>query len=445
MTRAPLSGWGRYPVLPCRLERPADVADLRELLRAGEPLIARGNGRGYGDCALQPEGATASMLAMNRMLDFDARQGLLTVQAGVLLADIVDAFLPRGWFPAVTPGTRFVTVGGMIAADVHGKNHHAAGSLRRHVAWLDLLAPSGGIVRCSPSENAELFDCTFGGMGLTGVVLRACLRLAPVRTAWIRQETVVATDLAQAMDAFETSASWTYTVAWIDCLARGAALGRSLLFRGEHAEPGELPEAWRQAPLRAPAGRGWRVPVDLPAFLLNRLSVRAFNALYFRAGARAPGSRLVDWRSFFYPLDAIGDWNRIYGARGFAQYQCVIPQAAARGGLAALLDTISAAGEGSFLAVLKQLGPQDGSFSFPMRGYTLALDFPVNPRTLALMEELDRIVAEHGGRIYLAKDARISRERFAQTEPRAAAFRRLRQARGMHPRYASALSRRLDL
>lgn len=444
MTRIALSGWGRFPVASCRLETPADQAELRALLPQGR-LAPRGNGRGYGDCALLEDGLTASMLRMDCMLHFDAATGQLVAQAGVLLADIIDAFLPRGWFPAVTPGTKFVTVGGMIAADVHGKNHHKSGAFGRHVLWLDLLLPNGEVVRCSRDEHAELFEYTCGGMGLTGVILRACLQLMPVRTGWIRQETRVAMNLQQAMDAFEASGQWTYSVAWIDCLARGAAMGRSLLFLGEHALPEELPQAWRHAPLRTPARRKWHVPVDFPAALMNRMSMGAFNELYFRAGQRGNASRLVDWDSYFYPLDAVGAWNRVYGARGFAQYQCVIPREAARGGMAALLAAVSAHGSGSFLAVLKLLGPQDSRFSFPMDGYTLALDFPVNPRTLALLDSLDRITADHGGRIYLAKDARMSRTLFEQTEPRADAYRRYRSSAMLDRHFASAQSERLGL
>lgn len=438
-----LSGWGRFPRLRCNVLRPRTEAELRAAL-ASRPMIARGMGRAYGDSALNTN-ATVDMTAFNHMLAFDPASGVLTVEAGVVLGDIVAVFLPRGWFPPVTPGTKFVTVGGMIAADVHGKNHHKHGSFGNFVEWIDLLGPDGMIRRCSRSENSMLFGWTIGGMGLTGIILRAAFRLQPVETGWIRQHTVAAPDLDRAMAAFEVADNWSYSVAWIDCLAAGSQLGRSLLMLGEHARRDELDLAKRAAPLATPARRELRVPCNAPAGMLNRWSVSAFNAVYYHQGVRKAGQSLVDWDSYFYPLDAILDWNRIYGWRGFAQFQCVLPLASSRDGLRALLQTTSASGQGSFLAVLKRFGAQESCFSFPMEGYTLALDFPVNGKALALMDQLDHITLDHGGRFYLAKDARMSGETFRKADRRVADYGAVRQQQGLSGGFASAQSKRLGI
>ena len=432
-----LSGWGRYPKSPCRIVEAGAPAGLAALVAAESALIARGNGRSYGDAALNPA-ATLMMGRHDRFMDFDRQSGRLTCEAGTLLADIVAALAPRGWFPPVTPGTKFVTVGGMIAADVHGKNHHGAGTFGAHLDHFDLMLADGSVATCSATRNADLFEATRGGMGLTGVIVNAAFRMLPIETPWVRQETLRADNLDQVMEQFEASQDWTYTVAWIDCLARGRALGRSLLYRGEHARTGE-------APACAPAVKRIRtVPVDLPGFALNRYSVAAFNHLYFRAGR--PGIRMVDLDTFFYPLDALSDWNRIYGRRGFVQYQCVIPKAFSRAGIGALLNAIGDSGAGSFLAVLKLFGGQSGGLlSFPMEGYTLALDFPMTHKTLALVRRLDAIVADHGGRIYLAKDSCSDAAMVQRGYPALDRFRAVRAAHDPVGKFSSLQSQRLGL
>lgn len=438
-----LSGWGRYPRIACNLAAPRDLQGLKERLSDG-PAIARGNGRSYGDSALN-RGNTLSMRHFNHMLGFDAQTGQLTAEAGVLLGDIIDAFLPRGWFPAVTPGTKFVTLGGMIAADVHGKNHHLHGSFRSCVDWIDLLTGEGEVLRCSPSENPELFEWTIGGMGLTGIVLRAAIRLIRVESGWIRQRTLPAENLRAAIACFEAAAQSTYSVAWIDCLSKGQALGRSLVMTGEHVSFNELPADLRGDPFYVRPKRTRRVPFDLPTGVLNSVTVRAFNTLYYRNGQRQQAERLVGWDSFFYPLDAVLDWNRIYGRKGFVQFQCVLPLDSSEPGLTALLTEISTAGQGSFLAVLKRMGPQAGGFSFPMEGYTLALDFPATPRALALMDRLYRITIDHGGRFYLVKDGRLDADTFKQADDRADAFAEMRARTGCAAHFKSAQSERLEL
>lgn len=438
-----LSGWGRYPVLDARLLRPGGAQAIADTLRtASGPLIARGNGRSYGDASVGlPD--TLDMTALDRFVAFDEATGELTCEAGVLLADILRVFVPRGWFPAVTPGTQFVTVGGMIASDVHGKNHHVAGSFGNHVTALDLMLGDGTVLTCSAAEHADLFAATCGGMGLTGVILSATIRLIPIETALVRQTVSRAGNLAEAMALFDAAADTTYSVAWIDCLSGGSALGRSILMTGEHLRL-EEGGADRAAPLARKPSRRKSMPIDLPGFVLNRLSVSAFNEAYYRLHRDGRSDIAID--PFFYPLDHIGAWNRIYGRRGFVQYQCVLPAAESREGLQALLTTIARAGEGSFLAVLKRLGPQaPGLLSFPLDGYTLALDFPLRGGTLPLLDRLDDIVAEHGGRIYLTKDARVQRDVFEKGYPGLPAFRAIRRRYGLQDRFQSALSRRLEL
>ena len=439
-----LSGWGQYPVMEARTHSPRGVDALRELVLHEPSLIARGNGRAYGDSAINTS-ATIGTHYLNRMLAFDANSGQLVAESGVLLGDIIAAFLPRGWFPMVTPGTKFITLGGAIAADVHGKNHHKDGSFRACVDWIDVMGPDGEIHRCSRQDDATLFDYTLGGMGLTGIILRASLRLRRVETAWIRQKTIATPNLKSAMVAFETTQDATYSVAWIDCFGTGGNLGRSLVMLGEHATPNDLSTKQTQTPFWVKPKRKLIVPVHFPAFILNRLTVRSFNALYYRAGKRKTGERLVDWDNYFYPLDTIYGWNRIYGRKGFVQFQCALPLNRSEDGLTSLLTAIAKAGLGSFLAVLKRLGRQDSAFSFPMEGYTLALDFPVTAKTFALLERLDRITIDHGGRFYLAKDGRMSAATLRASDPRVGDFQAYREALGLTNRFRSAQAERLAL
>ena len=439
-----LSGWGRYPVIEARTHSPRSVDALRELVLREPSLIARGNGRAYGDSAINAS-ATIETRHLNRMTAFDSASGQIVAEAGVLIGDIIAMLLPRGWFPMVTPGTKFITLGGAIAADVHGKNHHKDGSFRACVDWIEVMGPDGEIRRCSRQDNTILFDHTLGGMGLTGIILRAAIRLRRVETAWIRQTTIATPNLKVAMAAFETAQDATYSVAWLDCLGTGNNFGRSLVTLGEHATRRDLSPERAQAPFQIKPKRKLTVPIDFPAFTLNRLTVRGFNALYYRAGARKTGEQLVDWDNYFYPLDAIHGWNRIYGRKGFAQFQCALPLDRSEDGLTALLVAIAKAGSGPFLTVLKRFGRQDGAFSFPMEGYTLALDFPITAKNLALLDRLDRITIDHGGRFYLAKDSRMSAATLRASDPRVADFQAHRKAQGLTNRFRSAQAKRLAL
>ena len=444
--RTRLSGWGRYPVVDCRVARLRRREDVGALLERGGTLIARGNGRSYGDAAVNPE-LTVSMLAMDRLGAFDDETGLLTCEAGVLLADVLRTFVPRGWFPPVVPGTRFVTVGGMIAADVHGKNHHHDGTFGAHVESLTLALASGEIRTCSRTENADLFRATVGGMGLTGMILSASFRLQRIETAYVLQETLAARDLDETMALFEQSHEWPYSVAWIDCLARGRALGRALVLRGKPLGRGSLPPGLAAEPLRPPPAGRLAIPFDAPSTLLNRVSIGLFNGLYYRLGRARGAVRTVHCEPFFFPLDRIEAWNRLYGRHGFVQYQCVLPRRESPAGIAALLARAAAAGHASFLAVLKLMGPgRAGLLSFPMEGYTLVLDFPLRGGTLALIDSLDAITHAHGGRVYLAKDACCTPQRIRRGYPEWSAFRAVRAATaGAERTFASGLARRLEL
>jgi FAD/FMN-containing dehydrogenase len=386
------------------------------------------------------------MRTLDRIRAFDAGAGLVTAEAGLLLADLIAVFLPRGFFPAVVPGTKYVTIGGAIAADVHGKNHHRDGGFGDHVESLVLATADGDLISASRGENADIFAATIGGMGLTGSIIEATLRLRSVETGWMVQRTIVAPNLAAAIAALEEGDRATYSVAWIDCVAKGTTLGRSLVFLGEHATRADLTSEAAANPFPKIGAGGLAVPVDLPAMALNHWTVGAFNSLYFRLGARRAGTHfLVPADSYFFPLDSIGAWNRIYGQRGFVQHQCVIPTAVAPAVLAEMLGRITVRGDASFLTVLKKLGPSSGSLSFPSPGYTLALDFPLTPGILDFLDELDRLVVAAGGRLYLAKDARQSRATFEAGYPGLQRFRDMRRVVDPTGRIDSRLSQRLGI
>lgn len=441
-----LSGWGRYPRHPSEVLRPASPAAVPQLMSSRAGIVARGNGRAYGDAAIG-EQASLVTLGLDRIRAFDPGTGRILVEAGLLLADLLAIVVPRGFFPPVVPGTKFVTIGGMIASDVHGKNHHMDGSFGDHVESFTLALPDGSVITCSPTQNAELFFATIGGMGLTGTILEASFRLRPIETGWMRQQTTVASDLENALDALQAGNDATYSVAWIDCLAKGRSMGRSLIFAAEHAGMKDV-DALRPGSKRFPPSRTGRlsVPAEFPAFALNRFSAAAFNELYFRAGAVKAGyPLLVSWDPYFFPLDGIGNWNRIYGRRGFLQYQCVIPTSRAKSALGSILDRISDSGAASFLAVLKQMGPGHGDMSFPLEGFTLALDLPVSDTVFPLLDELDRTVVEAGGRLYLAKDARQSPSTFEAGYSGLSRFRDLRRTIGAAGRISSRLSIRLGI
>lgn len=418
MARAGRS-WGRYPVTSETVIPLADRhAPLPSLDRAALPL---GNARSYGDSCLNDGGILLATRGLDHFIAFDPGSGVLTCEAGVLLAEILDLVVPQGWFVPVTPGTRYVTVGGAIANDVHGKNHHRAGAFGHHVLAFELLRTDGVRMACSASENTEWFDATIGGLGLTGVVTWATVQLRRIPGPWMATESHRFANL----DGFfrlsrESDRDYEYTVAWIDCAAKGKALGRGLFSRGNHAPA--HPDHRPPAPTRRLA-----MPVVPPASLVNSASLRVFNQLYYHRQRKPVVHATAHYAPFFYPLDGIAHWNRMYGPRGFLQYQCVVPPDAAEAAMAELVRTIAAGGGGSFLAVLKQFGdqPSRGMLSFPRPGTTLALDFPNGgASTFALLDRLDAIVDDAGGAVYPAKDARMQGARFRRYFPRWEAFSR---------------------
>ncbi|TYL92054.1 FAD-binding oxidoreductase [Bradyrhizobium rifense] len=436
-----VTGWGRFPVIDTEISRPCSLAAVGEAIAATAGAIARGNGRAYGDAAIGAR-ATIAMTSFDRIRSFDPATGRIRLEAGVLLSDLIETFGPRGFLPFVVPGTRFVSVGGAIAADVHGKNHHCEGGFGRYVERILLRTGQGETIEVSREDHSDVFSATVGGMGLTGVILEASMRLRPVETGWIRERIISASDLTAAMRALDAGDSATYSVAWIDCAARGSELGRSLIYLGEHANRGDLPDDTDEFPTgQAP---GFSVPIDFPSMTLNRYSIRAFNELYYRKGARrAGGDHVVSLYPYFFPLDTIGGWNRIYGRRGFLQHQCVIPGHGAREVLGDILERITRRGDASFLAVLKKLGQGEGLLSFPLPGYTLALDFPLRGDILSFLDEIDRLVVAAGGRLYLAKDARQSRATFEAGYPDLPRFNAIRQTLDPEGKIRSRLSQRL--
>jgi len=413
-----LSGWGRVPTVPGTELR----SERLDVVTRDVPLT-RGLGRAYGDAALPAPGdhRIAGSTLADRVLAFDPDRDVLRAEAGFSLDALYRLLLPRGYFTPVTPGTRFVTLGGMVAADVHGKNHHREGCFGEHVLALTLRVADGRLLDCSPTEHAELFFATIGGMGLTGHILDVTFRLARVPSPWIVQETLKIRDIDHFIDALASAAAgWPMTMGWIDGLSTGRSLGRGVLFSGRWAEPDEAPT--RFPGLRTPLP----VPFMLPSGLLGRSAVRAFNQVYYGLPRRARS--IVHPVGFFYPLDVAGEWHRLYGPRGFTQYQCVVPASADRGGARRVLEIATRAGRASFLSVIKDCGPEGrGMLSFPKPGVTLALDLPMGDGTQSLVDRLNERVIAEGGRIYLAKDALTRPEHFRAMEPRLDGFLEVRR------------------
>jgi len=410
-------------------------------------VLPRGLARSYGDAAQNAGGHVLDMTGADRVLDADLAAGEIEVEAGISLDRLMTLFVPQGWFVPVTPGTRYVTVGGAIAADIHGKNHHRVGSFAQHVRWLDLLTADGTVRRGGPGQDPELYWATAGGMGLTGVILRARIRMTAIESARLVVDTDRTPDLDSLMTLLtETDHYYDYSVAWIDCLARGRRMGRSVLTRGRFARAEELPARLREDPLRYSGAVRLSAPDVFPSGLLNRATVAAFNEVWFRKAPRRRRDQIQGIPAFFHPLDGVGEWNRIYGRRGFVQYQFVVPfgrEAALRNAML----RISSSGTASFLAVLKRFGEGNpGLLSFPAPGWSLALDIPVgDPGLAGLLDGLDELVAGAGGRIYLAKDSRARPELLDRMYPGLERFRAVRQRVDPEGVFASDLARRLSL
>ncbi len=414
-----ISGWGRVAVRG----RELFSEDLRRLTR--DVPLSRGLGRSYGDSSLPPpsRAVVANTTLADRILSFDRESGVVRAEAGLSLAALHRVFLPRGFYSPVTPGTQYITLGGAVAADVHGKNHHVAGCFGAHVQGLTLRVADGRIVTCSPALERDLLRATIGGMGLTGHVLEVEFRMERVPSRWVVRETERIANIDTFLEGLAAAArEWPHTMGWIDCLSRGAGLGRGILMRGRWAAPAE-------APPEAPA-QPWRptLPFEMPGVVLSPLSVRAFNEAYYRSHVPHLRRGLVHPEAFFYPLDAIGHWNRLYGSRGFTQYQCVLPRAGGNRAVRALLELLTEKGGASFLCVIKDCGDEGiGLLSFPKPGTSIALDIPIRPGTQQLVDALNELVIREGGRIYLAKDTFTRPEHYRAMEPRLAEWREIRR------------------
>ena len=445
-----LTGWGRTAPSSAEVARPSKPEEVRQVLAAtasqGRAVVARGLARSYGDAAQSAGGVVLETTAMDGVYDSDLEAGWVRVGAGLSLDALMRSLVPRGWWVPVTPGTRYVTVGGAIAADIHGKNHHRDGSFCSHVMSLTLATPTE-TREITPEGDAELFWATAGGMGLTGVVLEATIRLLRVESAYMLVDTERATDLEDAMARMTArDDEYRYSVAWIDCLARGRRLGRAVLTRAEHADLASLSGSCATDPLAFDPRVLLDVPLTPPGGLLNPLTVAAFNEMWYRKAPRWQPRKPETLASYFHPLDALGSWNRLYGPRGFIQYQFVVPFDA-EDALRIALERVSGARTASFLTVLKRFGEANpGPLSFPSSGWTLALDIPTgSPGLGGMLDQLDVVVAEAGGRVYLAKDSRLRPELLGAMYPRLGEWREVRDRVDPDCRLVSDLARRLGL
>jgi FAD/FMN-containing dehydrogenase len=430
-----LLSWGMYPKIDSDIVKFESIKKLQFTLQSSKTFIPYGNGRSYGDSALSKD--IICMKPHNHFLGFDKKEGLLEIESGVLLSEILEVFIPKGWFLKVTPGTKLITVGGAIASDIHGKNHHVEGCFSECVESFTLMLASGEVVTCSKTTSPELFNATCGGMGLTGIILSAKIYLKKINSQYIEQITIKTKNLKETFEAFEMYKDKPYSVAWIDCLAKGKNMGKCLLMVGDFASDGNLDYTCKNQ---------MSIPFNFPSFTLNKWSVKAFNWLYYAKSKSGISKQRVNVDSFFYPLDSIGHWNRIYGKNGFTQYQFILPKETSYEGLSEILTAISDSGKGSFLAVLKLYGKaNDNYLSFPIEGYSLALDFKIEKGLFELLDRLDTIVMKYNGKIYLTKDVRVSKETFEKGYPHIEVFRAYRKRYNMDEKFQSIQSRRVGI
>jgi len=435
-----ISGWGRYPKETCHLVRPEKYKDLHDY---GESSIARGQGRSYGDASLNKDNAVILTERLNRFLAFDQDRGILTCEAGVTLKEILDVIVPAQWFLPVTPGTQYASLGGCLAADVHGKNHHHAGSLGKYIIAFELITANRKKILCTPKDHAELFWATIGGMGLTGIVGTIVLKLIPIVSAEMVVSHHTAENLEQIFHALSDPVlDDDYSVAWIDALAEDKKMGRGIVMTAHHAEMDEISPKYSK---KNPASRN--IPIDLPGWVLNHFTIKLFNDYYFKKRSQKKQIFTTHYQEYFYPLDNITHWNRLYGKKGFVQYQCVFPEKKAYEGVQQMLKSDDTHKNPGFLAVLKKLGHSSLSLlSFPMPGYTLSLDIPFrDEKTLHQLKIFDEIVLSHHGRVYLAKDAALSPEHFRQMYSRYPEWLAVKQKIDPENKFNSSLSGRLHI
>ena len=427
--------WGRLPLAPAHRTVQGDwrFQELPRLVE-GESYLAPGCKRSYGDVCINSDGFELSTQRLNRLIQFDAEKGVLLAEAGVTLNDILQVIVPKGWFLPVVPGTRFVTLGGVIANDVHGKNHHTSGSFGCHVRSLELLRSDGSRKHCSAVENSDLFAATIGGLGLTGLITQAQVQLLAIQSDAMICENLAFGSVEEFYALSEASSQWAYTLSWVDTSSRKGKVGRGILTRARHSEDGSSLEPGPSAPRIS-------VPITPPVSMVNKLSVDLFNRAYYAAGKRKQREYRSHLQSFFFPLDSVAHWNRMYGPKGFFQYQCVLPSTQGSAPLVELMRVLQESGQASFLAALKLFGEQQspGLLSFPRPGVTLAVDFPYRgAKTQQLFERFDAVVSEVGGALYPAKDARMPAELFVSSYPKLDQFRQQ-----MDPGFSSTFWRRV--
>lgn len=439
-----LAGWGNYPVSESYTTFPRSGKEFKDALQE-EPLIPRGLGRSYGDQSMNALHQVAVCTKMNNFLSWNEAEGVLECQAGVNLEEIINVFAPKGWFPMICPGTKFVTIGGAIANDIHGKAHHIDGSFVNSVLSFTILLADGTTVTASRTENADLFWANFGGLGLLGVILTARLQLRKIETTYFSQKSIVIKDLDHMLEALDKyDHEYNYSVAWIDALATGKKLGSGVLTLGNEAKlDSRFPDKLRQAPLKLHSTKKLSVPFFLPSFALNSFTVKILNRVI--AFVQNSPKAFVHYDKFFFPLDAIGNWNRGYGKRGFVQYQFVIPEENGKANLTEILQMIAQSGCTPFLNVFKRMGDGQGILSFPFKGYTLAIDFPVTKELFAFTPKLDAKVLAAGGRLYLGKDALLDESTFKAMYPQFSEWLAIKKKYDPENKFSSDISRRLGL
>lgn len=417
MYKTNIQNWGNYPEIESEVLETSSYSEIRSLINSKSKLIARGNGRSYGDSSLQ--NTTISTLKLNKFLLFDKEKGILKVEAGVLLSEILEVIVPFGFFLPVTPGTKWITIGGAVASNIHGKNHYKEGAISNYIESFEIITDSGDLLNCSRVEHTALFSETIGGMGLTGIIMTVTIRLKAIETSFMTQTSIKAKNLDEILTLFEKYKHYTYSVAWIDSLKTGKNMGRSILMLAEHATKSDLKDNQANV-LPTHTRKQINIPFYLPNYTLNKFTIRLFNTLFYNKQLVREKQTIAHYDTFFYPLDMLNNWNRIYGKNGFTQYQFVIPFERGREGLIKIMKEITESGCGSFLAVLKTFGKKDAfisSFNFPESGYTLALDLKISAKVFSLLEKLDNIVLEYNGKLYLAKDVRMSPKMFQKTYP----------------------------
>tara|TARA_B100000787_G_scaffold85759_1_gene63271 strand:+ start:1726 stop:3024 length:1299 start_codon:yes stop_codon:yes gene_type:complete len=429
-----IHGWGHYSVVDAQILKPAKVNDLNELIKVNKNIIARGLGRSYGDSA--NSNIVLDTTSLNRVVKFDSESGIILCESGVSIKEINELTIPQGWFIPVTSGSSYVTLGGAIASDIHGKNHHLDGAFSDHILSANLMLGDGEILTMSNSINSDLFQATCGGMGLTGIIISASIKLKPISSNLIKQTTIKNNSLEELFNQFEINFSSPYSVAWIDCSNKSKSIN-SLLFLGEHLKKGELITSKKKPKY---------IPVKFCSMFLNKHLIKIFNNAYYFKNLKKIQTTQVPLENYFYPLDSLMNWNFLYGKKGFIQYQFVIPKMNGVQILKKILDKINEHKQTPYLAVLKILGPQNKNhLSFPMEGYTLALDFKFDHGLLNLISNLDKIIAHSGGRIYLTKDAVMSKEIFRECYPKWEEFEQIRRKYKAIGKFMSHQSLRLGL